>query len=113
MTQQPSEADAILIFQFSFFKPQFFLLLADVRQECHEPRTFDGVLDSPLKRGAIAAPLATEKLALIGTHLLQALHVFVVDESGARAAVARAKSATVLASSSEFLADHEILRVND
>src|SRR2546427_8413543 len=81
-------------------------LFANVWQQRHEARSFDGVLDGALKRGAVAAALAAEELALAGAHLLQAGDVFVVHEGGTRAAFLRAKAAAILAAATKLLVNH-------
>ena len=42
----------------------------------------DGVLDRSLERGTVAGAFAAEEFALAGAHLLEALHVLVIDERG-------------------------------
>src|ERR1017187_10396496 len=81
-------------------------LFADERHQGHEPGPLDCVLHRTLERGAVARALAAEELALAGAHLLQALHVFIIDEGGTRASLFRAKSATILAATTELLANH-------
>ena len=80
--------------------------LADVRQESHESGLLDGVLDRSLERGTIAGAFAAEEFALAGAHLLEALHVLVIDERGPRAAFLRAETAPVLPTTTELLANH-------
>src|SRR5436190_140506 len=84
-------------------------LLAHVGQQRHEAGAFDGVLDGALERGAIAAALAAEQLALAGAKLFEALHVLVIHEDGAWAALLGAKPAAILSASAEFLANHRNL----
>src|SRR4051794_40281513 len=86
-------------------------LLADVGQQRHEARPLDGVFDRPLKGRAVAAALAAEELALAGAKLLEALHVSVIDEHGARAAVLGAEPAAILPTPTELLANHRNLTV--
>src|SRR5262249_3066964 len=81
-------------------------LLADERQEGHEAGAFDGVLDGALKGGAVAAALAAEKLTLAGAHLLETLHVLVIDEGRPRAPVLGAEPAAVLAAATQLLPNH-------
>ncbi len=91
------------------FGPRCFLyerLLANVWYERHEACSLDGVLDGALEGCAIAAAFATKELALVGTHLLQALHVLVINERGTRASLFCAKPATILATTPKLLADH-------
>src|SRR5947209_20378442 len=84
-------------------------LLADVGQQRHEARALHRVLDGALEGGAVAAALTAEHLTLAGAHLLEALHVLVIDERGAWASVLRAEPAAVLAASSELLGYHVYL----
>src|SRR5687768_2174203 len=81
-------------------------LLAHVGEQGHEPGTLDGVLDGPLEGGAVAAALAAEELALAGDHLLEALHVLVVDEGRPGAALFRAEAAAVLAAPPKLFPNH-------
>src|SRR2546423_1497128 len=80
--------------------------VADVRQQAHEPRPLDGVLDGPLIPGTVAAALAAEHLALRVAELLQRLHVLVVHESRPGTAFLRAKAAAILTATTQFLANH-------
>ena len=88
-------------------------LLADVGQQGHEAGPLDGVLDGALEGGAVAAALAAKHLALAGAHLLQALHVLVIDECRPRATFLRAEPATVLAAATQLLANHSHLALKD
>jgi len=81
-------------------------LFAYVWHEGHEPRALDGVFDGALEGGAVATAFAAKELALAGTHFLQARHVFVIHERGARAALFRAKTAAILSSPTELLTNH-------
>src|SRR5262249_53415412 len=96
-----------------FFDPSLALgagggSLADVRHQRHEARSLHSVLDRALKRGAVAAALAAEHLALTGAELLERLHVLVVDEGRPRAAFLGAEAAAILAAAPEFLANHPL-----
>jgi hypothetical protein len=82
------------------------LSFAHIRHQCHESRSFDGVFDGALKGGAVAAAFAAEDLALVRAQFLERLHVLVIDERGSRAALLRAKPATILPTPSKLLADH-------
>ena len=81
-------------------------LLAHIRQQSHESCALDCVLDRSLERSAVAAALAAEELALTGTHLLQALYIFVIDKGRPRAAFFGAKPTTILTTPSQLLTDH-------
>src|SRR5262245_54509538 len=81
-------------------------LLADVGHEGHETRTLDRVFHGPLESGAVAAAFTTEELALARAHLLEALHILVVDEGRPRTTLFRAESAAVLSAPPELLANH-------
>src|SRR5262249_56887599 len=70
----------------------------------------DRVLDGALEGGAVAAALAAEELPLAGTHLLEALHVLVIDEGRPRAAFLRAEPAAVFAPPPGLFADHRFSR---
>jgi hypothetical protein len=83
-------------------------LFADVRHESHETSPLDGVFHGALKSSAVAATLSAEELALTGAEFLEPLHVFVIDISRTRAPFTSAKPATVLATASQFLPNHEI-----
>src|SRR5436309_1003473 len=76
---------------------------ADVRQEPHEPGPLDGFLDRSLERGAVAAALATEDLALAGAQLLQGNDVFVINERRPRTTLFGAEPAAVLPAPAELL----------
>src|SRR5689334_9733571 len=82
------------------------VLLADVRQQAHEPGPLDRRGQGPLVGGAGAGALAAEQLALAGAHLLQIGHVLVIDEGRPRAALFGAEPAAVLLVPSQLLADH-------
>jgi hypothetical protein len=86
------------------FRPES--LLANIWHQCHEASTLDGVFDSALEGGAVAATFAAEQFALAGAHFLQALHVFVIDKSRTRASLFSAKAATIFAATTELLANH-------
>src|SRR5258708_34133861 len=84
-------------------------LFPHIRHQSHEPRPLDGVLDSALEGGAVAAALAAENLALVRAQFLERLHVLVIDERRPRTALARAKPAAILPTSSKLLTDHRVV----
>src|SRR5437879_4913021 len=84
-------------------------LLADVRHQRHEAGPLDRVLDRALEGGAVAAAFTAKELALAGAHLLHALHVFIIDKRGPRAAFLGAEPAPILAATSKLLANHSDL----
>src|SRR5438067_2488902 len=53
--------------------------LAHVGEQGHEPGALHGVAGRALERGAVAAPLAREHLALVGAELLEQSDVLVID----------------------------------
>jgi hypothetical protein len=75
-------------------------LFAYKGHKSHETSPLDGILDGALKRRAIAAAFAAEKLALAGAHLLHALHVLVINERRAGTAFLGAETATILPATS-------------
>src|SRR5262249_5218422 len=79
-----------------------------IRKQGHEAGAFDGVLDGTLESCARAAALAAEEVTLAIAQLFQTLDILIIDESRPRAAVFRAKTAAVLAASTELLANHRI-----
>jgi hypothetical protein len=85
-------------------------LLADVGHQRHEARPLDGVLDSALEGGAIAAAFAAKQLALGSAKFFESLHVFIIHEGRPRTSFFGAKPATILPAPSELLANHVCLR---
>src|SRR5271156_3405092 len=81
-------------------------LFAHVRHQRHEPCPLDGVFYRTLESCAVAAALPAKELALAGAHLLQALHVLIVDERRPRATFFGAKPTTIFASTTQLLANH-------
>ena len=77
-----------------------------LREQGHEARPFDGVLDSTLKGSAVAAAFAAEEFALAGAELLQGLHVFVIHERRPRTAFFGAEPAAIFPAPPELLANH-------
>src|ERR1700736_5653071 len=80
--------------------------LPDIGEQRHETGALDRVLDGALEGGAVPRALAAEHLAQGTAELLQSLHVLVIDERGARAALLGAEPAAILAVSTELLSDH-------
>lgn len=85
-------------------------LFADVWQQRHEPSPLQCRGDRSLERGTIAGSLAAVELALARAEFLETLHVFEIDKSRPRAAVFGAKPAAILASTTQFLANHRLVR---
>src|SRR4051812_41452310 len=81
--------------------------LAHVGDQGHEPRPLDRVARRALERGAVAAALAREHLALIGAQLLQESDVLVIDIGGTRATFRGAEPAAVLPVPTKFFPRHE------
>src|SRR5947209_6965855 len=81
-------------------------LLADIREQGHEASAFDCHFDRALKRRAIAAALTAEELALASAHLLQTLHVLIIDKRRPRTAFLGAEPTAVFPTPPELLADH-------
>jgi hypothetical protein len=81
-------------------------LFADVGQQGHKAGAFDRVFDGSLEGGAIAAAFAAKEFTLAGAHLLKALHVFIIHESGPGAALFGAEPTTILPATSKLLANH-------
>src|SRR5262245_47284040 len=87
-------------------------LLADVREQAHEPGPLDRGAQRPLVSGAGARALAAKQFALSAAHFLQVGDVLVIDKGRPRAALLGAEPAAVAFVSSQLLANHSGLALD-
>src|SRR5262249_14350251 len=81
-------------------------LLADIREQRHEPRALDRRAGRALERRATAAALAGKHLVLVGAEFLEQADVLVIHVGRPRASLGRAETAVLLAVASELSPRH-------